>query len=821
MGLSTSSYQQMEPSPCNLLSVKVIRMKNLRKADLLTQSDCYVSLWLPTASVKKARTKTVKNSKNPVWNETFHFRIQSQVKNILELKVCDEDDHTPDDHLLTIFFDVSKIQLGETVRLNFQVNPQGKEELEVEFTMESSPDLPENIATNGVLVSREVSCLEVQVDEGRIKKESTERKFALTVEGSYEGTQNLSLSSWLCPASPARFHYIKYNHSELGIALPKMRQLSVTSSSQDESESLTLALNSLPIQDKVTIGETRTFDLHVKTKEWTQGLFNSSRKLDVRLGFDLCTEEQNFLKNRKKVVAAALKKVLRLEEDLKDHEVPVVAVTTTGGGIRALTAMYGSILGLQKLNVLDCVSYITGSSGTTWTMTNLYEDDDWSHKDLGELIIEARKQASKSKMSAFSLESLKNYHRELSQRTQAGYKTSFIDLWGLMIESMLNDGKDEHKLSDQQKAVNWGQNPLPIYLALNVKDNVTTKDFREWVEFTPYEVGFLKYGAFIRAEDFGSEFFMGRLMKKLPESRICFMQGMWSSVFSKNLLDAWHAADNSEDFWHRWTQDRVTEIEEEPDLPERPHEMATCMYTPAGGISNALRDILTDRPAVSKYHSFLRGFQMHNEYTQHEQFSKWKDTMLDSLPNQLRHTAEHLELVDTAFFFDTSYPPLMRPERKVDVILHLNYSGGSQTMPLDRASTYFSEQGIPFPKPVLNEEERKNLKECYIFEDAENPGAPILLYFPLVNDSFQRYIAPGVERSASEIELGKVDVSSFYSPYSTREVSLKAQDFNKLLKLTNYNIQNNENLILQALHAAVRQRKQSQTQSSSQEQSSS
>lgn len=36
--------------------------------------------------------------------------------------------------------------------------------------------------------------------------------------------------------------------------------------------------------------------------------------------------------------------------------------------------------------------------------------------------------------------------------------------------------------------------------------------------------------------------------------------GMWSSIFSKNLLDAWHAADNSEDFWHRWTQATVTEI---------------------------------------------------------------------------------------------------------------------------------------------------------------------------------------------------------------------------------------------------------------------
>lgn len=47
----------------------------------------------------------------------------------------------------------------------------------------------------------------------------------------------------------------------------------------------------------------------------------------------------------------------------------------------------------------------------------------------------------------------------------------------------------------------------------------------EWMEFTPYEVGFLKYGAFINTEDFGSEFYMGHLMKKIPESRLCFMQG--------------------------------------------------------------------------------------------------------------------------------------------------------------------------------------------------------------------------------------------------------------------------------------------------------
>ncbi|NWX71578.1 PA24E phospholipase, partial [Alca torda] len=752
----------------------------------VTQSDCYVSLSLPTASVQQFRTKTVQNNKNPTWNETFHFTIQSQVKNILELKVCDEDDVTQDDHLLTVFFDVSKIQLGENIQLCFQLNPQGKEELEVEFTMESSPDPPENIVTNGVLV----------VNGGWLRKGSTERKFALTVDGSYEGTQTHTLSSCLCPTSPARFHYIKYNQSALTVALPRRRRLSRVC----DGRQYVMFCSEFP------------FTFLLAATAISRGLsvvllFLMPRNLDARLGFDLCTDEQNFLQNRRKVVAAALKDVLHLEEDLQDHEVPIVAVTTAGCGIRALTAMYGSILGLQKLRVLDCISYISGSSGTTWTMTKLYEDADWSRKDLGEIIIEARKQAAKCKMGSFCMRSLRNYYRELSQRTQAGHKTSFIDLWGLMIESMLNDGKCYHRLSDQRRAVNQGQNPLPIYLALNVKDKVATKDFREWVEFTPYEVGFLKYGAFIRAEDFGSEFFMGRLMKKLPESRICFMQGMWSSIFSKNLLDAWHAADNSEDFWHRWTQDKVTEIEEQPDLPEKPYEMATCMFTPTSGLSTTLRDILTDRPAVSKYHNFLRGLQMHNEYIQQEHFTKWKDTLLDTSPNDLRGNSEHLELVDAAFFFETSCPPLMRPERKVDVIIHLNYTGGSQTLPLEQACRYFSEQGIPFPSIGLKDDE-KNLKECYMFDGADTPGAPLLLYFPLVNDTFQRYVAPGMSRSAAEMEQGKVDISSFCSPYSTREVSLKAEDFNKLLKLTNYNIMNNENMILQALRTAVARKKQ-------------
>uniref|UniRef100_A0A8D0L306 Phospholipase A2 n=1 Tax=Sphenodon punctatus TaxID=8508 RepID=A0A8D0L306_SPHPU len=665
---------------------KTSEAESWRPNQAITQSDCYVTLWMPSASMEKVRTKTVYNNKNPVWNESFCYTVDSRIKNVLQLKINDEDKFTKDDELCMVLFDTAKLQLGRPCRVNFQLNPQVRNEI----------------------IVRKHTCLDVKTEV------------------------SATVKSVCCRPN----------------------------------------------------------------------------NLDVRFGFDLCAEEQNFLRKRRKYVASALRKLLQLEEDLQDHEVPVVAIMTNGGGTRSLTAMYGSLLGLQKLNLLDCISYIAGLSGTTWTMANLYKDANWSQKYLEEAINETRRQVTKSKINCFSMDRLKYYYNELKQRTEEGHNTSFIDLWGLIIEAMLHDEKDNHKLSDQRQAVCDGQNPLPIYLAISLKDNYSAQDFKEWLEFTPYEVGFLKYGAYIHSEDFGSEFFMGRLMKKLPETRICYMQGMWSSIFSLDVMYFWNLAINSEDFWFQWTRDRVKDIEEDSVLPSKPHELETRLVTPSGPFSVALRDVLTGRPTVAEYPNFLRGFQLHNKYLTNEQFSTWKDTVLDSSPNKLIETAEHpLSLVDTGFFMNSSYPPLLRPERKVDVILHLNYSGGSQSWPLHQCAKYFSEQGIPFPKIEMSEEDGKNLKECYVFEEAVNQAAPIVLFFPLTNDTFKKYKAPGVERSPTEMAEGKVDVSSLLSPYSTRKVSFSGDNFDNMVKLTDYNILNNENVIVHALRTAVERRK--------------
>ncbi|XP_038263814.1 cytosolic phospholipase A2 epsilon-like isoform X2 [Dermochelys coriacea] len=683
-----------EASLCYLLTVRIIRMRNLPQGDFLSQSDCYVSLWLPTASAEKVRTKTIKNCRDPVWNETFYFRIQSQVKNVLELAIFDEDIVQDDGHLI-VLFDVAKIPLGETIFMKFQLNPQRREELEAEFTLENLLHLPETIITNGVVVSREISCLEVQVDRRKWKKKkekthSTKHDLTFSVKGSFEETQGLSLC---CDPSfhltdPILFHYAKHSQPQLDITVPKMKILPSfcacmpCRAGRSRTGPLTVPLNLLPFDQEV-IDKHRKFDLHFKTKQCREDL-------DMRLGFELCVEEQDFLHKRKKVVAAALKKVLQLEEDLQDDEVPVVAFMTTGGGTRALTAMYAHLLSIQKLNVLDCISYITGLSGTTWTMSNLYEDPDWSQKDMEASVSDARKHVIKNKfLACFSVDRLKYYVKELHQRKQEGHKICFTDLWGLIIEAMLHDGEDHHKLTDQQQALSNGQNPLPIYLVLNVKDKISNRDFREWMEFTPYEVGLLKYGAFIRAENFGSEFFMGRLMKKLPESRICFLEGIWSSVFSLNLMDAWYISFESEEFWHKWTQDRVIDIDEEPVLPTRPSELNTRVVSPPDSLSTVFRDVFMLRPAVSEIHNFLKGCQMHNNYLENE-FSRWK----------------------------------------------------------------------------------------------------------------------GVKRSPSEMAEGEIDVADINGSYNINNLRYSEEDFDKLAKLSYYNVQNNKDLILQALRIAVERKKQ-------------
>ncbi|XP_009894030.1 PREDICTED: cytosolic phospholipase A2 beta-like [Charadrius vociferus] len=766
------SEEKMKFCPIHMLSVRIIQAKNIKSRDLLTASDCYVRLWLPSASNGKLQTKTIKNSDNPVWNETFYFRIQREVENILELAVCDEDPLTKDDMQFTVLFNVARIRPGETLRETFALKSE----------------------------SREVCCLEVQVDINESRKYLKEGKnLVLTVPASHEGTQKTTEDT-----DTFYFHCMKAWEPVLKVRLQKVSDKEDDNSNL--SDTLTVPLKFLPVGHKVKV--TLPVRHNVPLQLYLQ-LNDCTEKLDVRLGYDLCREEQEFLQKRKRVVASALKRVLHLERDLHGHEVPVIAVMATGGGLRAMSAMFGHLLALQKLNLLDCVTYLTGASGSTWTLADLYEHADWSQKTLEGPLKAVKEQVTKCKLNLMSIDHLKYYHKELAERAKAGHVSSFTTLWSLVQEMFLHERPRKYKLTDQRKALEHGQNPLPFYAVLNVKEEkFSTFKFREWAEFSPYEVAIPKYGASIRSEYFDSEFFMGRRVKKLPESRICYLEGLWTNIFTRNLLDGLYWSSNSNEFWDRWSKDMVDIEKHSPEDDVTMIEPPSCL---SGKLYEMFQDIMTKRPLLGKSHNFLRGLEFHKDYIHQKKFIEWKDTVLDAFPNNLTPLQKYLCLIDVGYFINTSGAALFKPERNVDVIISLDYGLGNVFKQLEMTYKYCKIQNIPFPKVELSKEEEKNPKECYVFADAEDPRAPIVIHFPLVNDTFKEFKEPGVKRCLSEMEEGKVNLENNCSPYYLIRLIYSSENFDKLVNLSKYNILNNKDLLLQAIRSAVERRRSGRT----------
>ncbi|XP_064148208.1 cytosolic phospholipase A2 beta isoform X4 [Loxodonta africana] len=771
------------PGTC-LLTIRVLQAHGLPSRDLVTPPDCYVTLWLPTASSHRLRTRTVRNCGSPIWNQSFHFWIHSQLKNMVELNVFDQDLLTEDDPVLSVLFDVGTLRAGELQRQSFSLSPQSEQRLEVEFWLQSRIDGAEQLISNGILVAWELSCLHVRLEEAGDQTES-EGKVQLVVPGSCEGPQEASVGTGsFC------FHFPTRWEQELSIHLQDAPQ-----------EQLKVPLRALPPGQLVRLvfptSQKPLLKVELRKEE-------GPGELAVRLGCGPCTEEQAFLSRRKQVVARALQQALQLEGDLQEDEVPVVAVMATGGGIRAMTSLYGQLAGLRELGLLDCISYITGVSGSTWTLANLYEDPEWSQKDLAGPIELLKTQVTKSKLGVLAPSQLQRYEQELTERARLGYPACFTNLWALINEALLHDGPYDHKLSDQREALRHGQNPLPIYCALNTKEqSLSTFEFGEWCEFSPYEVGFPKYGAFIPAELFGSEFFMGRLMKQLPESRICFLEGLWTNLYAANLQDSLYWSSDPSQFWDRWAQNQASlDKEQVPILKiEDPPSMT-------GRIAAFFTDLLTWRPLAQVTHNFLHGLHFHKDYFQHPHFSTWKATKLDGLPNQLTPMEPHLCLLDVGYFVNTSCPPLLQPTRDVDLILSFDYNLQGAFQQLQLVSRFCQEQGIPFPPVSPSPEEEYQPRECHEFSDPHRPEAPIILHFPLVNDSFREHSAPGVRRTPEEEEAGQVNLSPSDSPYHYTKVTYSQENVDKLLGLTYYNICNNRELLLAALREAMQRRRQ-------------
>ncbi|XP_076833819.1 cytosolic phospholipase A2 zeta isoform X2 [Brachyhypopomus gauderio] len=775
------------------LSIKVLKGRFHHSHDILSESDLYVTLHLPTASACTLRTRCVPNSSTPEWNDTFHFRVHSQIKNILEMKVYDKD-LIGDDLCITVLFDIASLKLGQKETKVFITNEKTKDELWVEFEITESSEPPGQYQSNGVLVAAPLSTLEVKLDTLLPSADD----LVLKLRGAYQEDKVISKSSSILQT----LHY--YINRDLATEIGLRTSCSHEEGPQHEEDSSQASAPVTPFSSNQELSlslpvDEQTVELRLKTVE------SSEEDLKVRLEFDIPPAEKAFLMKRREMVSHALQRVMKLNAPPPPSRVPTVAVVCSGGSSRAMTGMYGSLRGLQRLDLLDTISYITAVSGSTWATASLYTDPCWSRTDMDKAMVSVQKELSKSAAGLFFPHLLRYYSAELEQREQEGHAVSLIDLWGLAIEQLIYGKKYTGTLSDQQRAVSEGQNPLPIYTAVNVKG---TGDFMvtEWCEFTPFEVGFPKYGAFVPAENFGSEYFLGHLVKKLPETRISYLLGIWSSVFSANLTELWRSVTGILPSWKPWPGQHGSNMES--------GHSQTLDTSELGPDVTVLSSFLTGRPVISKVFNFLRGFFLHNNYSNHATFTTWKDKHPDSFPNKLTPVDSVLCLVDSGFAINSSFPPVLREHRRADVILSFNYSRQRDHFKvLRQTQQYCADHSVPFPRINFDRVASEPQREVYVFEDKVNGEVPIVLHFPLVNVSFREYKAPGLKRRGErELREGDVDVSSTTSPYISKNLTYSPEDFQKLANLTTYNVVNNRSAIVQALQRALhrgRQRRRS------------
>ncbi|XP_056292175.1 cytosolic phospholipase A2 beta-like [Pseudoliparis swirei] len=752
------------------LKVTILRAENISSKDYLSESDCYVILTLPTATSETYRTTTVSNNNNPEWNETFTFR------NIVEIKLYDEDSFARDDKFAEILFDVTDLSIGMKETKTFTINPETEGKLLVAFELLQSEDLPYEYLTNGVLVAAPFSVLDINIDKLRSherlwnKMQKLRDLYRESLIAKAKESPTLGDLETEIEVSPSASTYA---------AAPPMEKYP--------------NLKPLPVKHAGEVFNQDKVDSDMKTHE--------GERLAVRLDFDIPTQEKEFLKKRSVVVAQALEKLFGAQNDPK--KVPVIAVVASGGGSRAMTGLLGSLRGLKEIGVLDAVSYISGVSGSTWAMSTLYQEDNWSHEDMDSVISAKKEQITKSILSIFSPEKLLYYSEEIAEKERDGYIGSLIDMLGLVFEELIFGKKVTSTLSDQQRAVNEGQNPLPIYTAVNMKD--MAKGFKseaEWCEFTPYEVGIYKYGAFVQTEDFGSQFFLGHVVKKLPEVRLPYLIGIWSSGISITMSKLWSLATGFMPSWSTWLGPEVNNIE----VDTEPSTLDTYLINPTTDIISMVTDFFMYRPIIAEINNFMHGLFMHRDYNQHRNFMTWKETHLDNFPNQLTPTDATLCLVDSGLAINLGCVPVLRPERDVDLIITLSYSWEPENnlRVLEKTAAYCKDRHIPFPNADFSSLQKKPYKEVYIFEDKENPRAPIVVHFPLVNVTYKHFKHPGVKRETEEdMRAGEVDVSSNNSPYLTKYFTFSEEDYEALVDLTTYNILNNKESILDALRKAV------------------
>ena len=449
----------------------------------------------------------------------------------------------------------------------------------------------------------------------------------------------------------------------------------------------------------------------------------------VRQGTDIPADEKNYIMNRDIVSKKNLEKFLGMR--LTKNQVPKISFCFSGGGYRAMLGSFGALSGAKDIGLLDSVSYMSGLSGSTLTLFS-WLTSNRSLEEYGKIL------SKNVRDTIFTLNL--NYQKLIQNLTKkfiSKQKISLVDIFGFLLSNKLLSefGKEKYNMgmSQSSKLFKNGKYPLPIGTAVETLENY------EWFEFTPFEVGSNYFKSYIPTWAFGRNFVNGKSIGFAPEQSLGFFMGLFCSAFSADVEKVVETIRNF--------------IGEDNNILEFANNVATES------------DVGDPRFAPTEVNNFTYG-------------------MFDS---QMQNV-EQLELVDAGHDFTLPFPPLLRPERNVDIIFVGDYGFmGTYKTEMQKAEKYAAKRGLKFPK-IDYEKLEKNV--ISVFKDENDPTVPVVIYFPLIkNNKYSRRFDPKT--------AGYCNTLNF--EYSERE-------FNELSGLTKYAFTSNKEKIKEVIKQVIASR---------------
>uniref|UniRef100_A0A671UNN7 PLA2c domain-containing protein n=1 Tax=Sparus aurata TaxID=8175 RepID=A0A671UNN7_SPAAU len=186
--------------------------------------------------------------------------------------------------------------------------------------------------------------------------------------------------------------------------------------------------------------------------------------------------------------------------------VPHITLLGSGGGQRAAVGLVGSLYQMEKEGLLDTLLYLGGVSGSTWSMSSLYSDPEWS-TNLDRAV---------SRLSGPGVE-MELALAWLDERSKEEH-FSRTDVWGVLTSAGIMKQMDLRRFSDE--ASRNASNPYPIYCAIE----------KHCFSNGPIE-GTHTLGLAVHTTSLlGSRFQGGKLLEQKPEMDMVQLQGVCSQA---------------------------------------------------------------------------------------------------------------------------------------------------------------------------------------------------------------------------------------------------------------------------------------------------